>query len=178
MRSFSAALRCVLARFDNSGGPKRPPIPFPPFPFPLQRTGILLPSGNPMSVWHPFLSHILRSDREPALAELERSRRDDVSCSNMLLARTPPCTSSSSGAYDGRERSLCARGRGAIRVDPRAVVHSIPLLCLCLCFAFAFALPLPCLLSHGRLSSLAHSSAYPIVCPKRARSCGFRSSFL
>ena len=72
-------------RVDNSGGPERPPIPFPPFPF-FPSSAQVFP-GNPMSVWHPFLSHILRSDREPALAELERSRRDDVSCSNILLVR-------------------------------------------------------------------------------------------
>ncbi len=54
------------------------------------------------------------------------------------LARTPPCTSSSSGAYDGRERSLmCERSgchtRRSSTPPPNALAFALPL-----------SLPLPC----------------------------------
>ena len=56
------------------------------------------------------------------------------------LARTPPCTSSSSGAYDGRERSLMCE-RSGCHTRPNGHALHTPKCLPCLCFAFA----LPCL---------------------------------
>ena len=74
------------AHRSASGGLKGRPLHSLHSLFSFQRTGIF-PPGSPISVWHPLLSHILRSDREPALAELERSVRMMCHARTSLLGR-------------------------------------------------------------------------------------------